>query len=149
MINTFSFPFVCLTFLEIDMTWAGMIPCLWNTPRSATLSARPCYFCWWHSGNHRWTRTLPIGPPRLTSRKMVLFVPHPWYRHCCRHSWQAFLWHVLLSWPCKMSPPFLLIIHTHHSSTWSKPDSPVHPSFQSILCYWLRMLSQATFREMI
>ena len=38
------------------------------TPRCTTLSARPCYYCWKHSGNHRWIRTLPIGPPRSTSR---------------------------------------------------------------------------------
>jgi hypothetical protein len=44
----------------------------------------------------------------LTSRKMVLFVPRPWYRCCRRHSWQTFRWHVLLSWPSKMPPPYLL-----------------------------------------
>ena len=31
----------------------------------------------------------------LTSRKMVLFVPHPWHWCCCRHSWQIFLRHAL------------------------------------------------------
>ena len=31
----------------------------------------------------------------LTSRKMVLLVPRPWYRRCCRHSWQAVLWQTL------------------------------------------------------
>ena len=83
-------------------------------------SVRPCYDCWWYSGNHRWTRTLPIGPPRSTSRKMVLFVPRPWYRCCCRHIWQATLWHALLSWPCKMSAPFLL------STTWWAHNPQFH-----------------------
>jgi hypothetical protein len=76
----------------------------------------------------------------LTSRKMVLFVPRPWYRRCCQHSWQAILWLTLLSWPCKMSPSFLLLIHTHHSSIGSKPDSPVCPCFPKLFLYtWLRM----------
>ena len=70
---------------------------LLKTPRCTILSVRPCYFCWWHSGNHRWTRTLPNGPPRSTSGKMVLFVPRPWYRRCYRHNWQVILWHALLS----------------------------------------------------
>ena len=83
-------------------------------------SVRPCYDCWWYSGNHRWTRILPIGPPRSTSRKMVLFVPRPWYRCCCRHIWQATLWHALLSWPCKMSAPFLL------STTWWAHNPQFH-----------------------
>ena len=83
-------------------------------------SVRPCYDCWWYSGNHRWTRTLPIGPPRSTSRKMVLFVPRPWYRCCCRHIWQATLWHALLSWPCELSAPFLL------STTWWAHNPQLH-----------------------
>ena len=83
-------------------------------------SVRPCYDCWWYSGNHRWTRTLPIGPPRSTSRQMVLFVPRPWYRCCCRHIWQATLGHALLSWPCKMSAPFLL------STTWWAHNPQFH-----------------------
>ena len=83
-------------------------------------SVRPCYDCWWYSGNHRWTRTLPIGLPRSTSRKMVLFVPRPWYRCCCRHIWQATHWHALLSWPCKMSAPFLL------STTWWAHNPQFH-----------------------
>ena len=56
-------------------------------------------------------RTLPIGPPGLMSRKMVLFVPLPWYRCCYWHNWQTILWHALLTWSCKMSLSFLLLIH--------------------------------------
>ena len=83
---------------------------------------------------HRWTGTLPIGPPRSTSGKMVLFVPRPWYLRCCWHSWHGTPWHALLSWPCKMS---LLQKKPHggpitHSSTGSKPDSPVHPQFPKL-----------------
>ena len=52
---------------------------------------------------------------------MVLFVPRPWYRHCCRHNWHATLWHALLSWSYKMSAP-LPTFNPHdgpitHSST--------------------------------
>ena len=54
-----------------------------------------CYHCWWPFGNHRWTRTCQLVCLVLTSRKMVLCVPRPWYRRCCRHSWQAVLWHTL------------------------------------------------------
>ena len=77
----------------------------------STRSVRLCYYCGWYSGNHRWTRILPIGPPCLTSRKMVLFIPRPWYQHCCRHNWHATLWHAFLSWSYKMSAPFLLLTH--------------------------------------
>ena len=138
-IITFSFPLVCLTLLMIYMIWAVMIPCLWQHPWCTILSVRPCYYYWWHSGNRRWTRTMPNGLPRIASRKMVLFVPRPWYRRCCQHSWQTILWHALLSWTCKMSPPFLHLIHPYHSSTGSKPDSPAPLSFQGIFCTWLRM----------
>ena len=65
-------------------------------------------------------RTLPIGLPRSASRNMVLFVPRPWYRCCCRHIWQATLWHALLSWPCKMPAPFLL------STTWWAHNPQFH-----------------------
>ena len=78
---------------------------LMETPRFTTLSVWPCYYCWRHPGNPRWTRTLPIGPPRSTSRKMVLFVPRPWYQRCCQHNWQSIIWHALLS------APFLLLTH--------------------------------------
>ena len=84
------------------------------------MPVRPCSYCGWHFGSHRRTGTLPIGPPRSTSRKMVLFVPRPWYRCCCRHNWQATLWHALLSWPCKMSAPFLL------STTWWAHNPQFH-----------------------
>ena len=36
-----------------------------------------------------------------------------------------------------------------HSSTGSKPDSPVYPLLRSIICSWLCVLSRATVREMI
>ena len=89
-------------------------------PRWTILSARPCYCCWWHFGSHRWTGTLPIGPPRSTSRKMVLFVPRPWYRCCCRHNWQTILWHALLTRSCKMSLTFLLL------TTWWAHNPQFH-----------------------
>ena len=111
LINTFPFPLVCLNpFYDLyDISSNNSL--LVQTPRCTTLSVRPCYYCWWHFGNHRWTRTLPIGPPHLTSKKMVLFVPRPWYQRCCQHNWQAILWPALLSWLCKMLAPFLLLTH--------------------------------------
>ena len=99
---------------------------------------RPCFYCWWHFGNRRWMRTLPLDPPRSTSRKIVLFVPRPWYRRCRRHNWQA-------------TPPPLTCLAcmirqdvsalptsnphggpTTHRSTGSKPDCPVHPLFPKL-----------------
>ena len=56
----------------------------------------------------------------FNEQEMVLFVPRPWYRCCCRHIWQATLWHALLSWPCKMSAPFLL------STTWWAHNPQFH-----------------------
>ena len=103
---------------------------------------RPCFYCWWHFGNRRWMRTLPLGPPCSTSRKIVLFVPRPWYRRCLRHNRQATPWHALLAWSRKTSPPFLLL------RTWwahnpqfpgSKPDSPVHLVSKITPRAWLRM----------
>ena len=111
LIATFSFPLVCLNPFYDLYYISSNNSLLVQTPRCTTLSVRPCYFCWGHSGNHRWTRTLPIGPPRSTSRKMVLFVPRPWYQRCCQHNWQAILCHALLPWPCNMSASFLLLNH--------------------------------------
>ena len=109
--NHLSFPLVYLNpFYDLyDINSNNSL--LVQTPWCTTRSVRPCYFCWWHSGNHLWTRTLPFGPPCSTSRKMVLFIPSPWYRCCCRHNRQTILWHALLTWSCKMSPPFLLLTH--------------------------------------
>ena len=65
------------------------------------------------------------------------------------YNWQATLWHALLSWSCKMS---LLQKKPHggpitHSSTGSKPDSPVHPLFPKLfLTRGLVCNSRATFR---
>ena len=72
---------------------------------------------------------------------------------CCRHNWQATLWHALLSWPFKMNSAFPSF-NPHggpitHSSTGSKPDSPVQPWCRNILYVWLHVMSRATFREMI
>jgi hypothetical protein len=85
----------------------------------------------------------------LTSRKMVLFVPRPWYRRCCRHSWRAIFWHTLLMWPMKSHRSSYFWSTLPHSSTGSEPDSPVYPWFRSILCSWPCVLSRATLREMI
>ena len=107
-----NFPFHCFVYLSGDLYDLSIkILLLMLTPRCTIILARPCYYWWWHSGSHRWTRTFPVGPPCSTSRKMVLFVPRPWYRCCYRHNWQAALWHALLSWPCKMSSLLLLLIH--------------------------------------
>ena len=104
LIISFSFPLGCLTFLWSIWYKQKLFPA-YKIPWCTTLSVRPCYYCWWHSGNHRWTRTLPIGPPHSTSRNMVLFVPRPWYQRCWQHNWQSIIWHALLS------PPFLLLTH--------------------------------------
>ena len=72
---------------------------------------------------------------------------------CCRHNWQANLWHALLSWTCKMNSAFPSF-NPHggpitHNSTGTKPDSPVQPWCRNILYTWLHILSRATLREMI
>ena len=123
-VYTFSFPLFCLNLITtFPFHWFAQ-PFLWSiyvisrnnsllmeTPRFTTLSVWPCYYCWRHTGNPWWKRTLPIGPPRSTSMKMVLFVPRPWYQRCCQHNWQAILCHALLPWPCKMISAFLLLTH--------------------------------------
>ena len=85
------------------------------------------------SGNRRWTRTLPIGPPRSTSRnwfssslalgidvvadisdRLPFDTPYYHDRAKCR-------------------PPSYFQPHggpITHSFTGSKPDSPIHPSSQ-------------------
>ena len=74
------------------------------------------------------------GPPRSTSRKMVLFVPRPWYRHCCRHNWHATLWHALLSWSYKMSAPL---------STFNPHGGPItHRSQERNLTLLYNLLSK-------
>ena len=107
-------------------------------------SVRPCYDCWWYSGNHRWTRTLPIGPPRSTSRKIVLFVPRPWYRRCRRHNRQAT---PLTCLACMITQDVSALPTSNphggpitHRSTGSKPDSPVHPHVSKVIPRaWTRM----------
>ena len=78
------------------------------------------------SGNRRWTRTLPIGPPRSTSRKVVLFIARPWYQRCCRHNWHGTLWHALLSWPWKMSLLLLKKYNNHNKITWWAHNPQFH-----------------------
>ena len=56
----------------------------------------------------------------FNEQEMVLFVPRPWYRCCCRHNRQATLWHVLLSWLCKMPTTFLLL------TTWWAHNPQFH-----------------------
>ena len=77
-------------------------------------------------------RTSPIGLPRFNEQENGSLRPSPLVSSCCRHNWQATLWHALLPWPCKMSAPFYFKPHggpITRSSTASKPDSPVHPRF--------------------
>ena len=76
LIDTFPFPLVYLN-PYCDLWYSSNNSLLVQTPQCAILSARPCYYSWWHFGSHWWTRTLPIGPPHSTSRRMVLFVPRP------------------------------------------------------------------------
>ena len=102
-----------------------------QTPWCTTRSARPCYYCWWHSSNHRWTGTLPIGPPHSTSRKMVLFVPHPWYQRCCQHKLIGYSL-TCLAYMIVQDVTALPTFTPHggtttHSFTGLKPDSHVHP----------------------
>ena len=93
---------------------------------------------------------MPIGPPRSTSRKMVLFVPRPWYRRCC--------WHITDRPPSDM--PYLHDRVRHHrlptfnphggpitqSSIRSNSDSPVHPLFPKLfLTLGFICNSRATF----
>ena len=56
---------------------ALIISCLCKHLGVLTLSVRACYYCWWHSGSHRWTRTLPIGPPRLNEQENGSLRPSP------------------------------------------------------------------------
>ena len=63
---------------------------------------------------------------------MVLFVPRPWYQCCCRHNLQVVLWSALLSWPCKMLTPFLLL------TTWWAHNPQVFPRIFSHSCNLFR-----------
>ena len=65
---------------------------------------------------------------------MVLFVPRPWYRHCCRHNWHTTLWHALLSWSYKMSAPL---------STFNPHGGPItHRSQERNLTLLYNLLSK-------
>ena len=81
-------------------------------------------------------RTLPLGPPRSTSRKIVLFVPRPWYRRCRRHNRQAT---PLTCLACMITQDVSALPTSNphggpitHRSTGSKPDSPVQPLFPKL-----------------
>ena len=80
---------------------------------------------------------------------MVLFVPRPWYRCYCRHSWQTTLWHALLTWTYKMSPSFLLLNrHSpqfHRIKTWLSYTSLLPKLF---LVLGFACISRAIFSNM-
>ena len=118
-----------------------------KTSRSTTLSVRPCYYSWWQSGNRRWTRTLLLVRLILTSRKMVLFVPRPWYQRCCRHSWQAIFWHALLLWPWCHRPPYSRSILT--TVPQDRNLTLLNNLHSETFLHWLRIISRATLREML
>ena len=124
------------------------------TPRCTTLSVRPRYFCWWHFGNRRWTRTLPPGPPRFNEQENGSLRPSPLVPT------------MLLTWPTNYPLTCLAYMivqdvialptfNPHggpitHSSTGSKPDSPIHPLFpRMFLARGLVYNSRATSREII
>ena len=110
--NHFSFPLVCLNLFYDLYDISSNNPLLLQTPRCTTLSVRPCYYCWWHSGNHRWTGTLPIGPPRFNEQENGSLRPSPLVpTMLLTYNWQATLWHALLAWSRKTSSPFLLLTH--------------------------------------
>ena len=88
-LNIFSFPLFCLIWWSYFPS-IGLLnlfydlcdissnnPLLVQTPRGTTLSVRPCYYCWWYSGNHRWTITVPIGPPRFDEQENGSLCPSP------------------------------------------------------------------------
>ena len=97
---------------------------------------------------------MPIGPPRSTSRKMVLFVPRPWYRRCRQHNPQAT---PLTCLACMITQDVSALPTSNphggpitHRSTGSKPDSPIHPLFPKLfLARGLICNSRATFRDII
>ena len=141
--NHFSFPLVCLNLFYDLYDISSNNPLLAQTPRCTTLSVRPCYYCWWHSGNHRWVRTLPIGSPRSTSGKMVSL--------CSSSLVPTLLPAQLTSYSLTCLPVVAMqdvttlpTFNPHggpitHSSTGSNPDSHVYPVVKVIPRAWLCM----------
>ena len=74
---SYFLPLVCLNLFYDLYDISSNNPLLVQTPRCTTLSVRPCYYCCWHSGNHRWTGTLPIGPPRFNEQENGSLRPSP------------------------------------------------------------------------
>ena len=122
-LNIFSFPLFCLiwwsyfpsimdlTFLVIYMIWAVIFSFLCKHLGVQLCQWDPVTFVGDISVTTDGRELCLLVRLVSTSRKMVLFVPRPWYRLCCRHNWHATLWHALLSWPCKRSAPFLPLNH--------------------------------------
>ena len=112
----------------------------------------PCYYCWWHSGSHQWTRTFPNFPPLQWVGK--------WFSSSLALGTDIvadIADRIPSDMPCyhdraRCHRSFYFNPHggpITHSSTGSEPDPPVYLLLRSIICSWLCVLSQATVREMI
>ena len=99
-----------------------MFPCLCDTSLYY-LVRTTCYNCWWFFSVTTDGRELcQLLRLVLRSRKMVLIVPHPWYRPCYRHSWPVVLRHTLkLDRIDCQHPSYSMWAHNpqfHRTETW-------------------------------
>ena len=143
LIDAFPFPLVCLNPSYDLYDISSNNPLLVQTPRCTTLSVRPCYYCWWHSGNHLWTGTLPIGPPRFYEQKNGSLRPSPLVPMSLP-TWPIDSPLTCLAYMIVQDITAFPTFNPHggpitHSSTGSKPDSPVHPVVRVIPRAWLCM----------